>query len=218
MKMKVLRFLVLPWVLLFSLVIAAMVITGVKFHLPDKFQAYFQYFLFVGVFLCLVSNFNTLSRAGIWLAHSLPSSLRRSPWGWFVRAFLAGAIAFGFYMIGQLSWIPLVWQAFVIPSVFAVALFIIVWSLMGPILTWSSQIAFSRFSAFVLGLPVFALVPITAIFLGQMIVTAYIASRPELPPALMQAAMEQQSAATAALENSEKKDEKPSEKPMEAHS
>jgi HEAT repeat protein len=204
MKMKVLRYLVLPWVLLFSVVIAAMVVSGVRFHLPEKFNAYTRYFLFVGVFLCLVSNFNTLSKAGIWLAHSLPSSLRRSPWGWIVRAFFAGLIAFGFYMVGQLAWIPLVWQAMVIPVVFAIALFIIVWSLMGPILTWSSQIAFSRFTAFVLGLPVFALVPITAIFLGQMIVTAYIASRPELPPALMQAALEQQKIENSAAAAAEK--------------
>lgn len=212
MKMKVLRYLVLPWALLFSVVIAAMVIGGVKFQVPDKFHPYYQYFLGVGVFLCLVSNFNTLSRAGIWLAHSLPSSLRRSPWGWIIRAFFAALIASGFYMIGQLAWIPLIWQAAVIPVVFAIALFVVVWSLMGPILTWSSQIAFSRFTAFVLGIPVFALVPITAIFLGQMIVTAYIASRPELPPALVKAALEQQSAATATEEKATTP--KVAEKPM----
>jgi HEAT repeat protein len=40
-------------------------------------------------------------------------------------------------------------------------------------------VAFSRFSAFLLSIPVFALVPITAIFLGNMVFNAYVASRPE---------------------------------------
>ncbi len=189
MKMKVLRFLVLPWVLLFLTAVAVMVVAGATPNLPQRASEYGQYFLFVGIVFCLYSNFSTLSRAGIWLAHSLPSSLRRSPWGWLFRATIALLVAFGFYMVGQFSWVPLVWQAVVIPIAFAIALFVIVWSLMGLVLTWSSQIAFSRFSAFMLGLPVFALVPITAIFLGNMIVTAYVASRPETSQVLIQAAV-----------------------------
>jgi HEAT repeat protein len=189
MKMKVLRHLLFPWVLLFTVIIAVMVMTGVRFHVPEKFNPYVNYCLGVGIFLCLVSNFNTLSKAGIWIAHSLPSSLRRSPWGWILRAFFAAGVAGGFYLMGQLSWIPLIWQAAVIPIVAALCLFVIVRSLMGPILSWSSQIAFSRFTAFVLGIPVFALVPITAIFLGHMVVNAYVASRPEMPPAVLTAAI-----------------------------
>lgn len=180
MKMNVLRHLVLPWLLLFGLTISAIVVAGVDFHINAKYHQFYIGLLGLGVFLCLVSNFRTLSKAGIWIAHSLPRSLRNSPWGWIGRALLAGAIALGFYLVGQLPWIPLIWQAVVIPVVFAITLFVGVWSLMGPILTWSSQVAFSRFTAFFLGLPVFALVPITALFLGQMILTAYQASRPEL--------------------------------------
>lgn len=189
MKMKVLRFLVLPWVLFFIAIVSVMVFAGAATtKLPELASKYGLYLLFVGIVFCLYSNFSTLTRAGIWLAHSLPSSLRRSPWGWFFRAVLAAAIALGFYLVGQLPWIPLLWQAMVIPVAFAASLFVIVWSLMGLVLTWSSQIAFSRFSAFALGLPVFAMVPLTAIFLGKTITTAYVASRPETSPSLMQAA------------------------------
>jgi HEAT repeat protein len=179
MKMNVLRHLVLPWFLLFLFTVAAIVVLGVDFNLEAKHHEYYFGALGLGIFLCLVANFRTLSKAGIWIAHSLPSSLRRSPWGWIFRAVLAAGVAFGFYMIGQLPWIPLIWQAAVIPGVFTIALFVGIWSLMGPILTWCSQIAFSRFSAFILSLPVFVLVPVTAVFLGQMILTAYRDSRPE---------------------------------------
>lgn len=179
MKMNVLRHLVLPWFLLFVTVVAAIVAFGIDFDLQSKHREIYFGVLGLGIFLCLMANFRTLSKAGIWIAHSLPSSLRRSPWGWILRAVLAAVVAFGFYMVGQLPWIPLIWQAAVIPAVFTLALFVGVWSLMGPILTWCSQIAFSRFSAFLLSLPVFVLVPITAVFIGQMILSAYRDSRPE---------------------------------------
>jgi hypothetical protein len=199
MKMNVLRHLVLPWFLLFMATAAGIVVIGLDFRLDAKNHEYYFAALGLGIFLCLVSNFRTLSKAGIWIAHSLPSSLRRSPWGWIFRAVLAAAIALGFFMVGQLPWMPLIWQAAVIPAVFTIALFVGIWSLMGPILTWSSQIAFSRFTAFLLSLPVFVLVPLTAVFLGQMILTAYRDSRPEsFMTQQLEAAREVPSATTSA--------------------
>lgn len=179
MKMNVLRALLLPWLFLFFLIIAVIVGDGVNFHLLDKHPDYAWYLLGVGVALCLYGNFVTLSRAGIWLAHSLPSALKKSPWGWIFRALLAALIAGTFYLAGQKDWAPVLWHALVVPGVFAVCTFVIVRSLMGPILVWCSRVAFSRMSAFVLGLPIFLLVPTTAIFLGNMIFEAYQASRPE---------------------------------------
>jgi len=179
MKMNVLRAMLAPWFLLFVLIIAAIVGDGVSFHLQETYAAYVWYALWVGVAACLYLNFVTLSKAGIWIAHSLPNSLKRSPWGWVFTAVLAALVAVGFYMAGQTPWAPVIWHGAVVPVVSAICLFVVIRSLMGPILVWCSRVAFSRFSAFVLSLPVLALVPITAIFLGNMVYHAYIASRPE---------------------------------------
>ncbi len=179
MKINVLRALLVPWFLLFIVIIAAIVSDGMSFHFQHKYATYVWYGLWVGVAACLYANFATLSKAGIWIAHSLPSALKRSPWGWLLRAVLAAGVAFGFYMAGQAPWAPVVWHGAVVPGISTICLFIIVRSIMGPILVWCSRVAFSRFSAFLLSIPVFALVPITAIFLGNMVFNAYVASRPE---------------------------------------
>jgi len=179
MKMNVLRALILPWLLLFVLIIAGIVADGVNYHFQYKYPAYIWYTLWVGVAVCFYANFQTLSKAGIWIAHSLPSALKNSPWGWILRAIVVAGIGYGFYLTGQMAWAPVIWHAVVIPGVFAICLFVILRSLMGPILIWCSRVAFSRFSAFLLSIPVFALVPITAIFLGNMIGNAYKASRPD---------------------------------------
>jgi HEAT repeat protein len=105
--------------------------------------------------------------------------LEKSPWGWVIRAVIVVLIAFGFYMAGQTPWAPVVWHAVVVPGVLTICLFVVVRSLMGPILVWCSRVAFTRFSAFILSIPIFALVPITAVFLGNMIFNAYQASRPD---------------------------------------
>jgi hypothetical protein len=179
MKINVIRNLILPWMIFFGLSVLAVVIAGVSFHLEAQNHPIYFALLGAGVFICLLANLRTLSKAGIWIAHSLPSSLRYNSKPWIFRAFQVAVVALGFYLMGQFSWVPLFWQAFIIPIVFTLTLFVGIWSLMGPLLTWSSQMSFSRAAAFVLSLPVFALVPVTAMFLGQTIVTAYAASRPE---------------------------------------
>ncbi|MFS4460225.1 HEAT repeat domain-containing protein [Bdellovibrio sp. HCB2-146] len=179
MKFNTLRYLVLPWFLLFCAIIASMIVEGTVLHLDPVYHDYYVYVLAVGVFMCLFSNLQTLTKAGIWLAHSLPSKLRHNPWGWFARALVAALIAYGFYEVGKMSWAPLIWQGAVIPVAFTICLFVVVWSLMGPLLSFCSRVAFSRLSAFVLSWPIFILVPITAVFLGRTIVTAYNESRPD---------------------------------------
>ncbi len=179
MKINVIRNLILPWMIFFVLSILAVVVAGISFHYETQRQPITLALLAAGVAICLLANLRTLSKAGIWIAHSLPSSLRYNSKPWIFRALQVALVALGFYLLGQFSWVPLFWQAFVIPFVFSLTLFVGIWSLMGPLLTWSSQMSFSRAAAFLLSLPVFALVPVTALFLGTTIVSAYAASRPE---------------------------------------
>lgn len=180
MKINVIRNLILPWIAFFAVSILTIVTLGSRFHLQASGHPYYFLAFAVGALLCLISNIRTLSKAGIWIAHSLPSSLRYNSRPWLLRALQAAVVAGAIYLVGQMSWVPLFWHAFVIPIVFSIALFVGIWSLMGPILTWASKISFSRVTAFLVSLPVFALVPLTAGFLGHTIVQAYLESRAEL--------------------------------------
>ncbi len=180
MKINVIRNLIIPWFVFFIGCLVSIVVAGIHFPQLLEDPMISSGALAGGIFLCLVLNIRTLSKAGIWIAHSLPSSLRYNSKPWIFRAFQAAAVAFGFYLLGQFSWIPLIWQAFVIPIVFSVTLFVGVWSLMGPILTWSSRVSFSRVTAFLSSLPVFAMIPVTALFLGKTIVSAYLTTHPQV--------------------------------------
>lgn len=210
MKFNVIRALILPWFLFFVFVIAAMVLAGIEFHIDAEVHPMYFTILGAGTLICFISNLRTLSKAGIWIAHSLPSSLRYSSWPWIFRAVNFAVIAVVFYYFGQLSWIPLVWQGFVIPFIFSVSLFIGIWSLMGPLLVWSSRMVFGRTVAFLFSLPIFALVPLTAMFLGKTIVTSYVASRPEL--VLMASA---QNTSAESLESSPTEEKKPNDEALE---
>lgn len=179
MKFNVLRSLILPWVLYFIVALTAFVVAGVKFQIQAKEDPLFPILMGVPALLCLILNLRTLQKAGIWITHGLPSTLRFSYRKWLGNAVLAVLVAAMTYGIGTLSWIPLLWHAFVIPAVFALSLFVMVRSLIGPILKWSSNIAFGRTMVFLQSLPVLFLVPVTVIFLGETIVKAYYASRPD---------------------------------------
>ncbi|MEZ0393215.1 MAG: HEAT repeat domain-containing protein [Pseudobdellovibrionaceae bacterium] len=180
MKINVIRNLILPWILFFAGAVIAIVVVGSRFHFQAKDHPLFYAVMGIGVLICLIANMRTLGKAGIWIAHSLPSSLRYNSKPWLFRAVQVALLAGAFYLVGQMPWMPLFWHAFIIPLIFSLTLFVGIWSLMGPILTWASKISFSRMTAFLVSLPVFALVPLTATFLGTTIVRAYIDSRPEL--------------------------------------
>lgn len=179
MKFNVLRYLIFPWAVYFVGALAAVIVAGVQFQIQAQEHPFFPLLMAAPALLCLLINIRTLKKAGIWITHGLPSSLRFSYRKWLGKAVLAVLVAGLFYGVGQMSWIPLFWHAFVVPLVFAVALFITVRSLMGPILKWSSNIAFGRTLVFLQSLPVFFLVPLTVTFLGENIVKAYYASRPD---------------------------------------
>ncbi|MFK9985543.1 hypothetical protein ACJEM7_25170, partial [Escherichia coli] len=87
----------------------------------------------------------TLNKAGIWIAESLPYSVRGNSFSCFVRAFFAAVTAGIFYLAGQASWMPLYWQGFVIPFVFTISLFIIVRSLMAVTIKTAANVTFIRF-------------------------------------------------------------------------
>lgn len=178
--MKLIRSLVFPWIVFFIAALAGLVLIGVKFtkiHLTVQ-QLYFA--LGAGSALCLLANMSTLGSVGIWMSESLPESLRYGSWRWIFRAVKAVVIAAAFWFVGQLPWVPLVWQAAVMPSVFTIALFVAIWSLEGPILKFSSNMAWNRAFSIVLSLPVLAAVPVTALFLSTTMISAYRSSQPEL--------------------------------------
>jgi HEAT repeat protein len=217
MKMNVLRNLVIPWFCFFVLAILATVGVTLVLHIQAQEHPLYLPILGAGAGLCFFLNIRTLSKAGIWIAHALPSSLRFRKLPWVMTALYAGVLALVIFLLGQASWMPLFWHAFVIPTVFTISLFVAIWHLMGPILTWSSSLSFSRVAAFFVSLPVFVLVPLTAFFLGKTIVRAYLASRAEViiigeKPAPAPAAVKPAEVATETLPAFMDKDSKIDEK------
>ena len=175
--MNLIRSLVLPWFLYFFAIVAAVVAVGIKAQLQPQQVQWALALLGVGALLCVMSNFRTFNQVGIWISYSLPISLRYTAAGWVFRAFQAAAVAAAFYFLGQFSWMPLLWQGIVVPVVFALTLFVGVWSLVGSILKWTSNIVFNRTIAFLLTLPILLAVPATAVYLGQTFLISYQASR-----------------------------------------
>lgn len=186
--MKLIRSLVFPWFLFFVLAVSAMIYIGVKQpHLlahPKAEET--QYALLgLGALLSLLANFRSLGLVGIWMADSIPDSLRYyGSWRWIFRALKAGIVAAAFWFVGQLPLMPLIWQAAVMPTILTITLFVAIWNLLGPILKWSSNLAWNRAFSMFLSLPVLAGVPITALFIGQTVLMAYRASQPELAMAV----------------------------------
>jgi len=198
MKINVLRSLIVPWLVFFLMSLTALIVIGIRFPHLAQDPRLDMAILSVSALFCLFLNIKTLNKAGIWIAYTLPLSLRRHSWLWIVRAGLAALLALVFYGIGQMSWIPLMWQGFVIPAVFSLALFVGAWSLMGPILKWGANLSFGRVIVFVFTLPLLAIVGATTLFLGHNIVAAYHASRPEALPLLARELEEEKPASTTA--------------------
>ena len=182
MKFNVLRSFLIPWFLFFLVSVTLLVLVPLK--LPARFQdpKLHLAILIVGGFLCLVANSTTLNKAGIWIADSLSYSVRNSSWSAIGRALRAALIAGVFYGIGQVSWIPLYWQGFVIPFVFTLAIFVIVKNLVGLTLKTAGNLTFIRFFIFMVSLPLLVGVAVTAQFLSQNIVSSYVASQPDFTP------------------------------------
>jgi HEAT repeat protein len=188
MKFNVLRAILIPWTLLFFLSLGFFVAASLKFfelNDPDLRSAV----LYVGGIFCLFTNIGTLNKAGIWIADSLPYSIRRRSMNWFVRALIAVGVAGLFYVIGEAPWMPLFWQGFVIPAVFMICLFVIVRSMMGLILKKAAVVSFTRFFTVIMSLPLIYLVAMTSQFISQNFTNSYFASKPGIAPVMAAAAV-----------------------------
>ena len=115
--MKLIRSLVFPWFIFFAVTLTVMFLIGVK--IPRLQQTPPQVFLValaIGAILCLMANLRSFGKVGIWMSESLPESLRYGgSFRWIFRALQSVAVAAAFWGIGQLSWVPLIWHAAVVP-------------------------------------------------------------------------------------------------------
>lgn len=179
MKMNIRAWLLTPWVILFALVALAIVFAGSYLHLDLRASRYASYLLWLGVIFCLYFNYKTITKAGIWISFSVPKNLRPGSLQWILRAGIAVVIVFLFYKIGQISWIPLYWQGFVLPIVFTICLIYFLQVLISPLLIWCANLSFTRFSAVVTSGPILLILPLSGIMLGEMILKAYEASLPK---------------------------------------
>lgn len=176
-KMRVIRTFVFPWFVFFIAAVATYVIAGIKAPTAfAKLEQQFPLILAIGTGACVFFNVRSMGSLGIWLSESLPESLRYGSGRWFYRAFLAAVIAAIFWGLSKLPWTPLIWQAVILPVVVTIALFVVVGNLLGPVLKISANMAWSRFFAVLLSWPIVGIVPLTAIFVAQMILEAYQAS------------------------------------------
>ena len=168
-----------PWFLLYVGIITAIIVGGVHFGWNRHQDPMIEMIVGGLALLCLYSNFTTMSKAGIWIADSIPQSVRRNQWMWLAQAVLIAAIAYGFFLFGQLSWVPLIWAGIILPLIYTLCLFYGIRCLIGPILVWSSRVTFIRMTAMFLTLPVFYLVVAVAVYVGDNSLVAYQASLPE---------------------------------------
>ncbi len=119
-----------------------------------------------------------LKSAGIWIAYSLPSRIKYDKWPWIKTALLASTTAGLALAATQIPWMPIVWRGFAVPAIFSICLFYFLWGVLGPILSKSSTLNFSRVFAFLFISPILALIPLTSFFVSHSLVTSYFKSYP----------------------------------------
>lgn len=179
MKMNIRGWLLAPWVVFFIIIIASILVAGSRFHIDLRVGKYsFQLFV-LAIIYCSYLNFKSITKAGIWISYSIPKNLKPTSWHWFMRVLVAVLVAFIFFKIGQISWVPLYWQGFVLPIVFSISLLFIIANLLSPILIWCANLPFIRLSAILSSIPVLLLIPVTGVYMGGMILRAYEASLPK---------------------------------------
>jgi HEAT repeat protein len=202
MKMNIRGWLLAPWVVLFTVVIASIVVAGSKYHIDLRTTKYSIVALIIGILICAYFNFKTITRAGIWISYSVPKNLKPSSWQWLMRVLFAVFVAISFYNIGQISWVPLYWQGFILPIALSLSLLFIITSILSPILIWCANLPFTRFAALMGSSPVLIVLPLSGIFMGDMILRSYEASLPK--PLLMKYKVSLDSTDSTDKEKSEK--------------
>jgi len=182
MKINVLRLLLLPWMSLFFLVMIAIVGMGSVEHLDVLTHPFFNPILGIAILVCIYLNFETVSKAGIWIAHGIPKIRRTISWRWLQETILASFFIYIVFRIGEYSWIPIYWQGFAIPILSFFGMLFLLRGLVSPILSWCSRRTFTRLAAMTLITPLLVVIPTSAIYLGRIVLSAYQVSRPEPIP------------------------------------
>ncbi len=179
--MHLLFSLVLPWIVFFLMTVVGHIVLSLKaWQIFQVLSSHSEWILGIGSLICLYFNFRTISNVGIWVSDRLPQSVRFEPQLWLFRAVVGLLLAGILYLTGKFSWVPLFWQGIVLPFTLTLFLFFIIWNFLGPILKWSSKFSWSRSATLLAILPVFAFVPEVAVFLGNVGVSSFHASRPDL--------------------------------------
>jgi hypothetical protein len=179
MKMNIRGWLLAPWIVFFVVIIAGIIVAGSRYHFDLRLGKYsFQLFV-LAIIYCSYLNFKSITKAGIWISYSIPKNLKPTSWHWLMRVLVAALVSFIFYKIGQISWVPLYWQGFVLPIVFSVSLMFIIANILSPILIWCANLPFIRLSAILSSIPILLFIPVSGIYMGGMILRAYEASLPK---------------------------------------
>jgi hypothetical protein len=178
MKMNIRGWLLAPWIILFTVVITSIIVAGSKYHIDLEQNKYALYFFILGIVYCMYLNFKSITKAGIWISHSIPKYLKMNSWQWLARVAIAFLVALIFYKFGQISWVPLYWQGFVLPMVLSLVLIVIITNILSPILIWCANFPLTRFTALIGSSAVLILLPLGGVFMGEMILQAYEASLP----------------------------------------
>lgn len=179
MKMNIRSRLLTPWIVLFTVIIISIIIAGSRYHFDLRLSKYFLEILVLLSLFCSYLNFKTITKAGIWISYSVPKNYKLNSSHWLVRVFFILLGAFAFYKIGKISWVPLYWQGFVLPIIFSVAVISVIFNIISPILIWCANLNFARLAAVLGTCPILILLPISGIFIGNMILGAYEASIPK---------------------------------------
>jgi|GEM_PF-6076377 len=177
MKFNVLRNLLLPWLVFFVFAFSFSLYLQVEMNLRVHEEPLFLAYLGISSLLCFVFNVRTLRAAGIWIAYSLPLSIRFSAWPWLFRAVAAVLVTAISYKIGEEPWMPLLWKGIITPTVAAIGLYFFARSLVGVVLRACANLLLGRTLAFALSIPIFLIVPASVLVLGGLVANTYWESR-----------------------------------------
>lgn len=207
MKFNVLRSLILPWLIFFIFALSLAIFAHVQWNMDVTKESLFLGYLGLSSLLCLIINARTIRMTGIWMAYSLPLSLKFSSTSWMLRIVGAIIIAGAVLQVGHLRSMPLAWSGIVTPFLLALCLYVVVRSLLGLILKNCANMTLGRTLAFIMSAPVLLSTPFLVLFLTKTVTFAYDQSRAMPDIALLEAIEPKEGPAAAAPTSSEIKAE-----------
>jgi HEAT repeat protein len=178
MKLKILRLLIAPWFVFYLLIVAFILFGESQVSAFSQADLVTKVLLGTLVLFCIYLNFLAVSKAGIWIADSIPSSIRKNQWIWLMQASLAVVVVAGLYLLGATPKMPLFWQGILLPLAYTLCLFFIFRCLVGVILIWASKMTFIRVFSLIFSVPIFLTVIPVADYVGSHALRSYILSQP----------------------------------------